>query len=269
MTPRFRFTLFLLARLILLASPAASQVRVLHREGTLHGFLALRTTEGEVLASGDLVQSGRGNRVTARLTFHFKDGSLYDETSIFTQDRTFRLLSDHLVQKGPSFPHPVDVFTDTTKGQLIVRSTSDGKEQVKTEHITLPPNLSNGIVSMLLKNVRPEDDEIELSMVVATPKPRLIKLAITRHAEDLFAVAGSKRKATHFVVKFEIGGIAGAVAPLIGKQPPDTSVWIADGETPVFIKSEGPLYADGPIWRIELTSPVWPEDIKDKEKHAQ
>ena len=73
-----------------------------------------------------------------------------------------------------------------------------------------------------------------------------------------FSVGGSSRKAAHYVVHVEIGGAAGLVAPLLGKQPPDTHVWILGGEAPAFVKSEGPLFLGGPIWRIELTSPVWP-----------
>ena len=57
--------------------------------------------------------------------------------------------------------------------------------------------------------------------------------------------------------KVEIGGVAGLLAPLAGKQPQDTHVWILGGDAPAFVKLEGPLYLGGPIWRIELTSPLW------------
>jgi len=96
-----------------------------------------------------------------------------------------------------------------------------------------------------------------LADLVATPKPRLVKLTITSHGEDTLTTAGSRHRATHYVVKVELGGIAGVVAPLIGKQPQDTHVWILGGKAPAFVKMEGPLYQGAPIWRIELTSPVW------------
>jgi hypothetical protein len=54
-----------------------------------------------------MIQIADGNKVTTEMVFHFKDGSLYDEKTVFSQDRTFRLLSDHLIQKGPFFPHPI------------------------------------------------------------------------------------------------------------------------------------------------------------------
>jgi hypothetical protein len=104
-------------------------------------------------------------------------------------------------------------------------------------------------------------------MVVFTPKPQLVRLAITPQGEEAFSIGGSSRKATHYVAKVEIGGAAGLVATLLGKQPSDSHVWILGGEAPAFVKSEGPLYLGGPIWRIELTSPVWtamqPADSKN------
>ena len=63
----------------------------------------LRSLDGKILASGDLIQVAKDDQVTSEIVFHFKDGS-HDETSVFSQDHTFRLLSDHLVQQGPSFP---------------------------------------------------------------------------------------------------------------------------------------------------------------------
>ena len=63
------------------ASAAAESVPVRYVQGTIHGFLELRSEDGHVLASGDLVQVAHGDRVTARMLFVFKDGSLYQEPS--------------------------------------------------------------------------------------------------------------------------------------------------------------------------------------------
>jgi len=243
---------------------SAAPVAVRHTEGLVHGFLVLRTLAGDTLADGDLIQVARGDRVTIRLVFHFKDGSVHDETTVFSQRHNFRLLSDHLVQKGPSFQHPMEVSIDGSTGQVTVHSTDDdGKEKVLTERLVLPPDVANGLVPTLLKNSRSDASQMTVSMVAATPKPRLVKLAIAAQGEEPFSVGGSSRKATHYVVKVEIGGAAGLVAPLLGKQPPDTHVWILGGEAPAFVKSEGQLSFGGPIWRIELASPVWPRVAAD------
>ena len=95
------------------------------------------------------------------------------------------------------------------------------------------------------------------SFMAATPGPRPVKLAISSAGSEMLAIAGDPgRRATHYIIKAEIGGVAGFLAPLVGKQPPDTHVWIFDGAPPSFAKSEGPLFYGGPIWRIELTKLV-------------
>src|SRR5262245_28509543 len=122
-------TALLLLIVVQAAVLTGEPVGVRHSEGLVHGFLTLKTLDGTLLADGDLLQSARGSRVTSRLVFHFKDGSLHDETAVFSQRQQFRLLSDHLVQKGPSFPHPVDMKIDAVKGQVTVQYTEDKGEQ--------------------------------------------------------------------------------------------------------------------------------------------
>ena len=170
-----------------------------HLEGLVHGFLVLRTLEGDTR-----------DRVTGRLVFHFKDGSIHNETAVFSQRRNFRLLSDHLVQKGPAFQHPIEVLIDGSTGQVTVHDTNDdGKQKVATDHFDLPPDVANGLVLTRLKNIRSDAPQTKVSMVVFTPKPHLVRLAITPQGEEAFSIGDSSRKATHYVAKVEIGGAAG------------------------------------------------------------
>lgn len=230
-----------------------------HREGRIHGFVVLEDLNDHLLASGISVQYAQGNRMINELSFRFKDGSVYQETAAYTQNRTFRLLTYHLVQKGPAFRQAIDLSLNTSTGQVTIRYTDDGKEKTIEERHQLPTDLANGMVPTLLADVSPSAPKTTVSMLVATPKPRLVKLEITPAGEDSFTVGGSAEKATRYVVKVDIGGIAGVVAPIVGKQPPDTHVWMIGGKAPGFLKSEGPVFEDGPIWRIALASPVWPK----------
>jgi hypothetical protein len=252
--------LFVAWTLSAVGGASADPVTVRHREGLTHGFLTLKTLNGVLLATGDLVQHTRGDRVTTRLTYRFKDGSTYDETTVFSQRGTFRLISDRMVQKGPTFEQPLDMSIDAASGQVTVRYKDDkGADKVESERLDLPPDVANGMMPILLKNIVGGGPVPTLSFVAATPKPRLVKLAISAAAADPFSIAGSPRKATHYVIKVEIGGLAGVVAPILGKQPPDTHVWVLGGDAPAFVKSEGPLFNGGDAWRTELTSPVWPK----------
>jgi hypothetical protein len=235
----------------------AEPVAVKYTEGLVHGFLVLRTLEGTPIADGDLTQVAHGGRITSHLVFHFRDGSIDDETAVFTQRGHFQLVSHHLVQKGPSFKRAIETTLNTSKSQLTVRYTDDdGKEKVLDPEVKVPDDLANGLVFTLLKNLDLNATRsYTVSYMVATPKPRFVKFVITPQGEDPFSIGASARKANHFAIKVDIGGAAGLVAPILGKQPPDIHVWVSQGEAPTFVKSEQPLYEGGPVWRIELATP--------------
>ena len=246
---------------VLLALPLmADQVPVRHLEGRIHGFLVLRDLDDNIVASGLVTQLANGNRVTIEFGFRFKDGSIHEETAVFSQRRTFQLLTYHLVQKGRAFKRETDMSLNASTGQVTVRYTDDaGKEKTIADRLKLPADLANGMVPTLLSDIDPKTPKTTLSMVVAMPKPRLVKLEISPQGEDSFVIGGTSAKAMRYAVKIDIGGIGGAVAPLIGKQPPDMHVWIAGGKAPGFVRLDGPLYEGGPVWRIELASPIWPK----------
>jgi hypothetical protein len=221
----------------------AQPIPVRYIQGTVHGFLVLKSEDGKILASGDSIQTVRGDQVTVRGAFH--------------------LITDHHIQKGPFFPHPNDVLIDTRSGQVTVHSTGkDGKEEVKTDHLTLPADLANGMVPLVAEHIKSGVAETTVPMLVLTPKPRLIKLLISPQGEESFAVAGSPRKAIHYEIKIQIGGIEGMVAPFVGKAPPNIDLWIVGGQAPTFLREQGPTYTEGPIVTIELASPAWPDAPK-------
>jgi hypothetical protein len=241
------------------ATASAQRIQVRHPEGLVHGFLVLRTLDGRRVADGDLIQEEHGGRVTSRLIYHFRDGSLYEERVVFSESGHFAVREYHLTEKGPTFSTPLEMSIDGGSGRVDVRYTDDdGESHVEQEHMDLPPNLANGLVLIVLKNLRKGQPLPELSMIVPTPKPRLVKLQLSSAGAVRFSTGGVQREATRYAVHVDIGGLTGIIAKVFGKQPPDTHVWILTGEAPAFVKSEGPMFQGGPIWRTELVSPAWP-----------
>jgi hypothetical protein len=118
------------------ASLHAELIPVRHPQGSAHGFLALKTVKGIIIATGDVTQVTHGDRVTSRVTFHFRDGSLDDDTTVFSQRRVFRLISDHHIQRGPSFPKPSDISSMRSPGRL--RRAPKTERLLKTILIFLP-----------------------------------------------------------------------------------------------------------------------------------
>ena len=103
-----------------LLSASADPVPARLKQGSGHIFLLVRGDDGKTLAEGESFQTVRGSRVTTRTTFHFRDGSLDDETTVFDQSRNFRLLSDHRIQRGPAFPHPMEMELDAQSGRVKI-----------------------------------------------------------------------------------------------------------------------------------------------------
>jgi len=234
----------------------ADQIKVTYPQGVLHGFVVVRTEEGKRVGVGDLQQTVNGTRVTVKIALHLEDGSVFEETSVFSQRAVFRLISDHFLEKGPAFKNPMEVWINCQTNQIKVVETKDGKDKATVTHLNLPADLANGMVPVLLVNIT-DGLEHTLPMLAATPKPRIVKLIVAPEGADPFSVEGATYKARRYLETIEIGGVAGAVAPLVGEKPPDSRAWILAGDAPLFLKSVGPLAAGTPVWEIELASPSW------------
>jgi hypothetical protein len=84
-----------------------------------------------------------------------------------------------------------------------------------------------------------------------------VTLQVANTGEEPFSVGGSERKATHYVVKVEIGGVAGLVAPPSASSRRTRTSGSPTATCPRSSAPKAPLYNGGPIWRIELASPTW------------
>ncbi len=253
--------LVLVTALLLWPRPlAAAPIPVRFPEGVTHGFLVLGTVDGVFVASGDLLQAGRGGEVKSRMVFRFKDGSVFDETAVFTQQRVFTMQSYHLVQRGPAFPEDTEISLQRASGKYRVKTKArkDGREEVLNGKLDLPADVYNGMVLTVAKNLRKGVSET-VHIVAFTPKPLLIKLKLAPAGEHKVLVGELEKTATHYVFTPQPGMWLKLFATLLGRMPPDYHVWVVTDELPAFVRFDGPLYTTGPVWRIELTSPRWPD----------
>ena len=155
------------------------QVAVKHGVGALHGFLVIRSEGGVYLGYGELSEYAVGDRVTVHLVYRFRNGSVDDETTEFTQGKTYQFVSDHHIQRGRFFPKPSDITVEAG-GKVTLRSTDkDGKTKVDTEQMDIPADFSNGMVGTILQNVPADAAEFKLGMIVPAGKARAIKLDIS------------------------------------------------------------------------------------------
>ncbi len=242
--------LCILSLLVLCPTVKAEPVLVRFTEGVSRGFLTLRSANGEKLADGEMLQVLRPRGLESRLVFRFTDGSLYDETVLYSQRRVFALLQYRLIQRGPSFPTTLDVSFDRQRAWYLVRSRNGtGPEKTLNGQLDLPPDVYNGMTSTLLKNLRHGASET-VHLVAFTPEPRLVKVHLTPAGDETVRVGDALMQATRYQVRTDLEGLVGFFASLLGKELPVLHYWIARGEVPAFVKFEGPFFMDGPIWRV-------------------
>jgi hypothetical protein len=228
-------------------------IAVRHVQGATRGFLVVRSEAGKVIASGELSQSATGDVVTSKLTFLFLDGSVDEDTTVFRQRGTFQLISEHHVQRGPFFDKASDVTVDVPKGMVTIKTKNkEGKEEVESGPMEMPADVANGLAILLVQNVARDVAPFQVSLVAPTGKGRLVKLAIAPDGEQPFHVAGRTRKATIFRVHVDLRGVAGVVAPVIGKEPKDTMIWLLEGDVPALVRVQAQMFVGGPMVSVEL-----------------
>ena len=246
---------FVAAFLVMMLGTAApaERVSVRHIQSPLHRFMVARSVAGKIIANGEFSQVVQGDEVTMRLTYHFVDGSIDDETTTYRQQGTFQLVRNHHIEKGPFFAKPVDFAVEVATGTATTRTTDkNGKIQVESEHIDLPDDLANGFVGTLLLNVSPNTAPFRVGILAPVFGGRLIRILVSPQGEQPFQRAGQTLKATVFRIHPELGGILGMLATLLGLQPKDVTVWVLEGETPAVIRVVGQLGGSGPVLSSEL-----------------
>jgi hypothetical protein len=237
-------------------STAASPMPVRFVEGVVHGFLVLRTLDGDPIASGDLRQVNAGENVTSHMVFAFKDGSVFDETVTFTQGQVFTMQRYHLIQRGPVFPKDSDITLERASGKYTVKTKDhdDGKEDVEDGTLELPSDIYNGMIFTILKNLE-KGVAGTIHVVTFTPKAQIIELALLPISRERISAGNASKTANKYILRPKLGTARKLLATLAGRVPPDNHAWILADEVPTFVSFQGPLFMGGPVWRIELTSP--------------
>ena len=250
-----RSNIFLAAFLAITLGTAAlaEPISVRHIQRPMHRFMVARSEAGKIIASGEFSQVVQGDEVTMRLTYHFVDGSIDDETTTYRQQGTFRLVRNHHIQKGPFFVKPVDFTVEASTGIMTSRTTDrNGRIHVESEHMDLPDDLANGFVGTLLLNVPQNTTPFRVGMLAPVGGGRLIHILISPEGEQQFHIEGQTLKAAVFRIHPELGGIVGVIAQLIGLQPKDVMVWVLEGEEPAVVRIVGQLGGYGPVVNSEL-----------------
>jgi hypothetical protein len=235
----------------------ADPVAVRFLEGVTRGFLVVSAVDGKPLGQGDIRQIAHPGHVESRMILRLRDGSLHDETVTYTQDKFIKLKRFRLVQKGPSFPEPVEISLEAASGEYLVTAHPGAGDREKTYRGTLklPSDTYNGLLLIVLRNL-PAGVATRVHYVAFTPKPYLIGLDLLPQGEEKVRVGAESRPVTRYELEPRLGVLMRVAATVLGKTPRRQRCWILADPVPAFVGCEAPLAASGPPWRIGLASPA-------------
>src|ERR1700689_1145707 len=171
---RSRFLVAAFLTITLATAASAEPISVKHIQLPRHEFMVVRSETGRIVARVEFTEDVQGDEVTMRLTYHFVDGSIDDETTTYRQQSTFRLVRNHHIQKGPFFVKPVDFTVEAATGTATSRiADKNGKIHVESKHMDLPDDLANGFVGTLLLNVSQNTTPFRVGMLAPVGGGRL------------------------------------------------------------------------------------------------
>jgi hypothetical protein len=252
-TDGMRCTRMVLPRLILCAALSvgscglgAATIPVRFPEGAMHGFLVLRTQDGKFVAQGELLEVPKGAENHKVMVFRFDDGSVLQETTVFTQNGVYELRSYRLEQRGPAFGEDTDIYLEraTGKYRVEIKPHRGGPAKVLEGQLDLPPDVYNGMLLTVLKDL-PKGTRETVHLVAFTPEPRIIQLEMSPVGEKSVRVGKVQMSAVHCVLKPKLGPWLRIFATLLGRAPPDSDVWMMSGDVPSFVGFEGQLFPTG------------------------
>jgi hypothetical protein len=250
----------LLVLLLGFAPLSAAPVPVRHTEGAIHTYLMLHTISDSLLAQGDVVFTVRGDTVEKRMLLTFQDSTKFEETVEFTWKDVYTLHNYHLVHQGPAFPEDLEVSLHRNGGKyrVWIKNHKDGSEKVLQGALDLPPDVYNGLIPDVTRDLAPGKGET-VRYIAFTPEPRMIKLGLIPDGEGVAQIGDSAKTATRYVIRAKFGFFMKLLVKLLGGIPPDYYMWVVPEEVPLFVGFEGQLYMDGPMWRISLANTPWPK----------
>lgn len=238
------------------ASLLAASVPARRKQEPMRQLLVVKSADGKVIANGEETSTVDGNRIRSDLAFHFLDGSLDEQITVFTQDGVFHLINDRHIQKGPSFPTPLDFTVDVPSSTVTWHEQKSGKDKAYSSHMALPDDLANGLVPLLAENVPPGSAGFQVSWIAVAIRPLLVTLTIQPDpgADSATALPHGQ----HLLLHPGLHGMMWAMASALSRLPADLHFVVSDDPQPTFLRLVGPFYQGGPVWTVENVGPEVP-----------
>jgi len=220
------------------------------REGDAQAFTALTDPQGRPLADSRYSQWIEGDLLHIESRADFPSGrSVVEHATLRLRPRLEQESWDWTERNGSKLVREYLVDFRTGKAQATrVDQGKRWKEDLKIE----PGKTFAGIgfvpVVKALRGQLTAGQQLELTAVAMTPRPRTATVTVRRDGRALVHMAGRTIEGDRYTIHPEIP----AIARLFVKAP-DLYIWLVADDPPAFLRFEGPLVEpDDQVVRIDL-----------------
>ena len=155
----------------------------------------------------------------------------------------FALQEYTLEQRGPSFPSAVALSLDRKSGAYHVQSLETERPTLLSSgRLHLPPDVCNGMVLTLLRNLPSGGDET-VHFVAFTPEPKVVTLRLLPVNTATIRIGDMAKQVTQYVLEPKLGRLTPLFGKLLGALPQEFNyrVWLLTDDVPALAVFEGPL----------------------------
>jgi len=239
------------------AGPASARepddpIRLVYSEGDVAGITRILSPDGaKTIGTIEYRQHRRGDRLTAVRVAHFGDGSSDEDRAEARVGKTLEALRGRSIIRDLHGTPVVDITIDVASGRVTGFWGIGEERETYDERVELTAGTYWGpLVAIVVKNFdrNASEGRLVFSMVVLTPKPRVLNMELVRGDATALKRSGGRVAVVPLAMRPTINFI---VDPILQWLAPESQFFVTPGTPPALARFAGPRNYAGQMIRIE------------------
>jgi hypothetical protein len=227
-------------------------IRLAWIEGDVAGMTSILAPDGtSTIGFIEFRQHRRGDVLEVVRIARFKDGSSDEDRVEVRVGETLQTLRGRSVIRNVKGIATVDLTIDVAGGHITGFSGLGDERRTYDQHVELPAGTYWGpLIFIAIKNFERNaaDGRLVFRTVVATPKPRVFDMELSREDRSSIRRSGGTIEVVRFALSPTVHWL---VDPIIRRFAPETSFYVQAGAPPSLARFDGPRNYAGQTIRIE------------------
>jgi hypothetical protein len=227
-------------------------IRLAWVEGDVAGMSSILAPDGtSTIGFIEFRQHRRDDVLEVVRIARFKDGSSDEDRVEVRVGETLQALRGRSIIRNVKGIATVDLTIDVAGGHITGFSGLGDERRTYDQHVELPAGTYWGpLIFMAIKNFEGNaaDGRLVFRTVVATPKPRVFDMELSRQDRSSIRRPGGTIEVVRFALSPTVHWL---VDPIIRRFTPETSFYVQAGAPPSLARFDGPRNYAGQTIRIE------------------